>query len=132
MSTILVDNLTGKTSAGSITVTSEGGAATFQLQQGAAKQWWSVDHLSPSNQLLDSFNVSSMTDIATGKLGPAFSNNMNNDDYTVALVSQANHFGCADTLAGFTTSDYDTSFRNLSGSPTDLDVNRASVHGDLA
>jgi hypothetical protein len=28
MSTILVDNLTGKTSAGDITVTSEGGAAT--------------------------------------------------------------------------------------------------------
>jgi len=33
MSTILVDNLTGKTSAGSITVTSEGGAATQSLQQ---------------------------------------------------------------------------------------------------
>ena len=115
-----------------LAIGSEGGAVTTSVQQGLAKQWWSVDHLSPSNQLLDSFNVSSMTDIATGKLGPAFSNNMNNDDYTVALVSQANNFGCADTLAGFTTSDYDTSFRNLSGSPTDLDVNRASVHGDLA
>jgi hypothetical protein len=39
MSTILVDNLTGKTSAGDITVTSEGGAATMQLQQGLAKAW---------------------------------------------------------------------------------------------
>jgi hypothetical protein len=38
MSTILVDNLTGKTSAGDITVTSEGGAATMQLQQGLAKR----------------------------------------------------------------------------------------------
>ena len=39
MSTILVDNLTGKTSAGDITVTSEGGAATQSLQQGLAKVW---------------------------------------------------------------------------------------------
>ena len=39
MSTILVDNLTGKTSAGDITVTSEGGAATQSLQQGLAKAW---------------------------------------------------------------------------------------------
>jgi hypothetical protein len=31
MSTILVDNLTGKTTAGDITVTSEGGAATRKV-----------------------------------------------------------------------------------------------------
>ena len=37
MSEIKVDTLTGKTSAGDITVTSEGGAATMQLQQGLAK-----------------------------------------------------------------------------------------------
>ncbi len=37
MSTVIADNLTGKTSAGDITVTSEGGAATMQLQQGLAK-----------------------------------------------------------------------------------------------
>ena len=37
MSEIKVDTLTGKTSAGDITVTSEGGAATQSLQQGLAK-----------------------------------------------------------------------------------------------
>ena len=39
MSEIKVDTLTGKTTAGDITVTSEGGAATMQLQQGLAKAW---------------------------------------------------------------------------------------------
>ena len=43
MSTVIADNLTGKTAAGNVTVTSEGGAATFQLQQGLAKVWQSTD-----------------------------------------------------------------------------------------
>ena len=43
MSEIKVDTLTGKTSAGDITVTSEGGAATMQLQQGLAKVWQNLD-----------------------------------------------------------------------------------------
>ena len=34
MSEIIVDKLTGVGTAGDITVTSEGGAATMQLQQG--------------------------------------------------------------------------------------------------
>ena len=131
MSTILVDNLTGKTSAGSITVTSEGGAATMQLQQGLAKQWWNVDN-SPSTVLLDSFNVSSMTDISTGTLGPSFVNNMSGVSYSVAVAAQTNHNGYVGTKADMTTSDYDTSFRNSSYSATDLDLNLASVHGDLA
>jgi hypothetical protein len=37
MSTILVDNLTGKTSAGDITVTSEGGAATQSVAAGVGE-----------------------------------------------------------------------------------------------
>ena len=37
MSTVITDNLTGKTSAGDVTITSEGGSATMQLQQGVAK-----------------------------------------------------------------------------------------------
>ena len=39
MSTVITDNLTGKTSAGNVTITSEGGSATMQLQQGVAKAW---------------------------------------------------------------------------------------------
>jgi hypothetical protein len=40
MASILkVDDLRGNTSAGDITITSEGGSATMQLQQGLEKAW---------------------------------------------------------------------------------------------
>ena len=64
MSEIKVDTLTGKTSAGDITVTSEGGAATMQLQQGLAKALSRSDN---SATLSDSFNIASAVDVATGQ-----------------------------------------------------------------
>jgi hypothetical protein len=86
MSTILVDNLTGKTSAGSITVTSEGGAATQSLQQGLAKCWYCVD---VADQILDdSFSVSSLTDNGTGDTSANMTNNFNNAFYS--------HSGCSE------------------------------------
>jgi hypothetical protein len=39
MSTLLLNTLTGKTSAGSIVVTGEGGSTTTNMQQGLAKAW---------------------------------------------------------------------------------------------
>jgi len=71
MSTILVDNLTGKTSAGDITVTSEGGAATQSLQQGLAKAWINFEASTPSTR--DSFNHSAITDNGTGNFTLNFS-----------------------------------------------------------
>ena len=45
MASILkVDDLRGNTAAGNITITSEGGAATMQLQQGVAKAWITHQH----------------------------------------------------------------------------------------
>ena len=73
MSTILVDNLTGKTSAGSITVTSEGGAATQSLQQGLAKAWVNFNGTG-TVAINDSLNVASLTDNGTGN----YSNNLTN------------------------------------------------------
>jgi len=120
MSTLKADTIQN-TSGGAVTLTN----------QSAAKQWWNVDN-SPSTVLLDSFNVSSMTDISTGTLGPSFVNNMSGVSYSVAVAAQTNHNGYVGTKADMTTSDYDTSFRNSSYSATDLDLNLASVHGDLA
>jgi hypothetical protein len=65
MSEILVDNLTGKTSAGSVTVTSEGGAATQSLQQGLCKHWITFDGTGTVS-VTDSLNNASLTDRATG------------------------------------------------------------------
>ena len=71
MSEILVNKLTGTSTAGNITVTSEGGAATMQLQQGLAKAWFQID--AASGVLDDSFNYSSSSDNGTGSFSQTFS-----------------------------------------------------------
>ena len=43
MSTLITNTFTGKTSAGSIVVTGEGGSTTTNLQQGLCKVWADVD-----------------------------------------------------------------------------------------
>jgi len=66
MASILkIDELRGLTSAGDITVTSEGGAATQSLQQGLVKCFVYFDQYT-SNTVQDSFNTSSVLDQATG------------------------------------------------------------------
>jgi len=88
MSTILVDNLTGKTSAGDITVTSEGGAATQSLQQGLAKAWlnWNTG---TSHSTRDSVNVSSISDGGTGVTTITFTSSMSNSNYQSMFFSSA-------------------------------------------
>lgn len=71
MSELKVDTLTGKTSAGDITVTSEGGAATMQLQQGLAKSW--INHFEGTS-VNDSLNCTSLTDNGTGYYNHSFVN----------------------------------------------------------
>jgi hypothetical protein len=82
MSEIKVDNLTGKTSAGNITVTSEGGAATMQLQQGLCKGWALTDFATAQND--DSLNVSAYTDYAAGYGQLSWNNYFSNANYAVA------------------------------------------------
>ena len=82
MSEIKVDTLTGKTSAGDITVTSEGGAVTMQLQQGLAKAWNFFDGSAGTIAYADSFNSSTLTDIGTGRYKYAFTNNISNANFS--------------------------------------------------
>lgn len=89
MSTIIADNLTGKTSAGSITVTSEGGAATQSLQQGLAKSCAEIG--AGGGSLPDSFNISSLDDDGTGQYGLNFTNNMSNSNYSASLTMTYDH-----------------------------------------
>ena len=66
MSTLLLNTLTGKTSAGSIDVTSEGTTKTINLQQGLCKSWVNQQNDASQSNTNDSFNVSSAADTATG------------------------------------------------------------------
>ena len=82
MASILkVDEMQGVTSAGDITITSEGGSATQSLQQGLAKGWCNFDGSLSSLSARDSLNSSSLTDNGTGNYTNTLTNNMGNVNY---------------------------------------------------
>ena len=62
------------------TVTGEG-SATTSLQQGLAKAWTNINMATPATN--DSFNQSSIDDLATGRFTSSFTNNLGNTDYAV-------------------------------------------------
>ena len=82
MSTLLLNTLTGKTSAGSIVGTGEGGSTTTNMQQGLCKGWALTDFAAAQND--DSFNVSAYTDYAAGYGQLTWNNDFNNANYAVA------------------------------------------------
>ena len=88
MSEIKVDTLTGKATAGDITVTSEGGAATMQLQQGLGKAW--VNYSQADNTVRDSLNITSVTDISIGLHAYVFFNNMSNANWAGGFITRDN------------------------------------------
>ena len=129
MSTILVDNLTGKTSAGSITVTSEGGAATQSLQQGLAKAWLQGNSDASTD---DDFNIASGTDNGTGDYTYSFTANMNNNTHIATGMSSDNNAEIIHSNSRSTTS---VNIKVKEGSDGSTAVDRAhaaAVHGDLA
>jgi len=136
MSEIKVDTLTGKTSAGDITVTSEGGAATQSLQQGLAKAWIHFTAVS-SHTIRGSFNVSTLLDVGTGDSQYNFSNNMANDDYSTSTTSSHN-IGASEGFISYLTDDQSTANTNdmrtvnASNSSYDAQSVHSVVHGSLA
>ena len=145
MSTILVDNLTGKTSAGDITVTSEGGAATQSLQQGLAKVWVNFDGDAAGATVRDSFNVTSTDDDGTGDYGVNFVSSMSNNDYSatgmatlsafanndVGLIGPSRNNAAESLATGSIQLDAQKS-ANTDGVARDVDAALVTIHGDLA
>ena len=146
MSTILVDNLTGKTSTGDITVTSEGGAATQSLQQGLAKAWFFLQHDSAPaiGDVKDSLNFASITDEGTGQVSYTFTNSFNSvyhltlASYTAdqtggGTASTDLHFGDASPTKAPRTNGSRIRLVNGTGGSTDAgNVAGATDFGDLA
>ena len=86
MSTLLLNTLTGNTSAGSIDVTGEGGSTTTNLQQGVAKAWAFADHKT-DNAIDNGFNAASLTDDNTGESTLNITNPMQSVTQVVQLTS---------------------------------------------
>jgi len=129
MASILkVDDLRGNTSAGDITITSEGGAATMQLQQGVAKAWHKING-SGTISTYDSFNISSIDDDGTGLYGYNFTNNMNNDDYANTVDGGWNRAGGTTV---YNTSDTQTKHATFALAASDVDPASFATYGDLA
>ena len=128
MSTILVNTLTGTSTAGSIAVTGEGNSTTTNLQQGLVKFWMQADLSSMSYD--DSFNASSATDTATGQMTSAFTNNFSNANYSITGASNSGDAGVYNGAQA--TNQWRTYMRNESNADTDASFGGYMIAGDLA
>ena len=81
MSTLVIDTIQGKTTAGSVNVRGEGSNNT-NLQQGLAKVW--VHFTGNPAAIDDSLNASSLTDTAQGRFAVVFGNDFSNTNYAAA------------------------------------------------
>ena len=137
MSEILVNKLTGTSTAGSILVTGEGNSTTTNLQQGLAKAWMNLNGTG-TIATRDTFNVSSVADQATGKYLMSFSSSMGNDDYSVSGGARTPGVlsgiinSPSDAASDMATGSISLYGLNVSGNPSDLSYVLTNVHGDLA
>ena len=140
-SELIVDELTGRASAGSIAVTAEGGTVTTNLQQGLCKAVGTID-TDTDNSIDFSFNIASYTDRATGSLYGNFTNNMGSaigytvvgsasevEPSTMGTTDSNRSISCsADTAARFSSNG----FADSNNSMQDLNCHSNAVFGDLA
>ena len=150
MSTVILDTITGKStattitigstpvvsaSANSMTIRGEGSAQT-SIQQGLAKCWVNFNGAAGTLSARDSFNVSTITDNSTGNYSPTFSNNMNNSDYSTSSTGNADYTASGYGIyAGATTNSNTTAcnvtMRRTNGN-ADSDPVCVQTFGDLA
>ena len=145
MSNLLVQNIkhTNNTTSmaidtsGQVTIRGESSATTTNLQQGLCKAWVNYTGISTTAKR-DSFNISTLTDISTGRTTLPFTSPMANDDYSGYFYTNASadtaFTNFNNTFAGgfgdFTTANFK---HNAYGS-TDIDSfqNLSGIFGDLA
>ena len=138
MSTILVNTLTGTSTAGSIAVTGEGNSTTTNLQQGLAKSW--INKPADGASINDSFNISSLDDDGTGDFGVHYANDFSSVNYCWSSgnddsASSTAMLGTDSTNGGYATgsTEFETFYVNSTNNRTNHDLyNFISVVGDLA
>ena len=136
MASILkVDTLTGVTSAGDITITSEGGSATMQLQQGVAKVWVNVNGATVAAR--DSLNVASMTDGGSGRLQPNYTNAFSAATYAICISDNGGSgnggiYQTSDIATGSFIMDYRYNSSGSTFTAYDPDTGACWMFGDLA
>ena len=126
-SKLVLDNLAGRTTAGSITVVAEGNTTTTNLQQGLCKAW--VDATNAA-VLTDSFNLASGTDNGTGDYTYAITNDMASVNYSAAANAEELAIACK---KGQTAGTYNIRLFGRADSIANEDKeNFFAIFGDLA
>ena len=131
-SKLVLDNIAGRTTAGSVAVVAEGNGTTTNLQQGLAKAW--AGGADDGTTINDSFNITSRTDEGTGDY-----------DYTVtnAFTAQIDDNACAGMAFGgatvvrgattaTTTTVIDIKCNNMNADNLEDRVHGFMIFGDLA
>ena len=146
MSTLVINTIQGKTTAGSVNVRGEGSNNT-NLQQGLNKLWvnlngTAVDGTSDLTGVRDSFATASVVDNGTGDHTINFTNNMNNNTYVIGSHTQRNASTTENSICSSYQNNYNTAhntgfFRISTNRPdiaNDEDVLTVmlSLLGDLA
>ena len=133
MSTVITDNLTGKTAAGNVTITSEGGSATQSLQQGLAKAWNTIDGTGTISSY-DSFNATSTVDNSTGNYSTNLTNAMSNAKHTASGSSGFANGSGYTYIVVFPNSTTEIRSNNAQDGSGEQDVDPVThhTHGDLA
>ena len=146
MSTIIIDTITGKStattvtigstpvvsaSANSMTIRGEGSNQT-SIQQGLAKSWINFNGTG-TIAITDSFNMTSITDNGTGDYTVTIANDMNAGDYAVATAGRQT----SDTDERLRIDNIATSSHNVTnlkgdGTKFDTTIICCTHHGDLA
>ena len=142
MSTLVIDTIQGKTTAGSVNVRGEGSNNT-NLQQGLCKAWNHINDADAGTIVQgDSFNTSSAIDNGTGRFRFPFTNNMANANYVhignpgpatdyymqIAIKDAANQ----NSVSRRSTSSFAIRIRNASNADDDVEDVGVGFIGDLA
>ena len=142
MSEIKTDKLTGVGTAGVILVTGEGNSTTTNLQQGLTKAW--ADYVGGSTTINDSFNLSSVTDQATGDVILTWANNASNAFYQFSYSGTKTQSGSDSYGYGFKSHGADSATLKTTAShrfdtgylanadSQDIELSAYAWNGDLA
>jgi len=104
---------------------------TSYLYNGSSKAWAHTNGSSGTPSLEDSFNMSSITDLATGRYQHFFTNTMVNDNYAVPTSVNSSYLSIVE---GYATDSFHFRISSTMPSMTAADRDHAvsATFGDLA
>ena len=132
MSELIIDKLTGRSTAGSITIQGEG-TDTTNMQQGLSKAWVSMNETTPA--INDSLNTASLTDHGTGNFSCNWTNAMGNVNYAMTQMggsnSTVNPGACHSHNNLANTTSFKFFSKKFDGGVIDMHFVGMVAHGDL-